>query len=138
MEDRKVLAVGLKFFGAVALLLLFAYWFQSLYPAIVRNREMLKQIDAPLKEAKTLGLDFEKAVSDLGKYKGKHVLWCVQNIATDEVFYKGDMNSHLDVSNYAEMPPVRGNCAKMLLRIEDGRWTASGAVVKVRFLHKFE
>ncbi|MBI4801107.1 MAG: hypothetical protein HY796_01150 [Elusimicrobia bacterium] len=108
----------------------------------MKNRETIKQIEPALREAKNLGLDYDTALTGGDKYRDKSALWCVQTGSEGAAFYKGDLSRRLFVKNHQAMPSFTGskhaNCADMLLKIEDVRKTASGGVVTVRFVHKFE
>ncbi|MBU2575263.1 MAG: hypothetical protein KKH28_14435 [Elusimicrobia bacterium] len=142
MEDKKVVAVGIKFFAAAAGLAVLAYWLVSLYPSFTKNREMLKEIEPVLREAKSLGLDYDTVLAAGDKYRDRAALWCVQTGEEGAAFYKGDLSKRLFVKNHPAMPYFTGskhaNCADMLLKIESARMTAVGGVVTVRFLYKFE
>lgn len=132
--------IGLCAVGSSAVLLAAGHWFSDRYPAIKAHREEMRRMEPMIKEAESLALDYEKVLSGKDTYIGKYVLWCVQNISEDEVFYRGDMAARLSVSNYERMPLFPGDkhmgCAEMLLNIEDVRRPPSGAgVVLVEFVY---
>ena len=135
MEDR-----GNIFIGVLVALALAGVWLYNLYPAFKANRELMKQVEPMLKEAEKLDLDYDKVLSGKDKYIGKYVLWCVQSKSKDEVFYKGDMNLRLTISNYSSIPEFLGSkhagCVDMLLNIEDVRKTRSGlGIISAEFVY---
>lgn len=128
----------LKLAGATVGVILLAAWLVSLYPSFMQNRRALKEIEPYLREAKSLGLEYDAVLAGDGKYRDKSVLWCVQNRGEDAVSSQG---KRLAVTNYPAMPMVIGDkhagCADMLLKIEGVRKNSLGGTVLVRFVHKF-
>lgn len=135
MEDGKNIVIA-----TAAGLLLAGSALCYLHPAFRAERERVKRVEPMLQEARKLALDHAAVLSGNEKYVGKYVLWCVQNRGEYEVFYQGDMNARLSISNYREMPKFSGSkhsgCADMLLNIEDVRKTRSGAgVITAEFVY---
>ena len=81
-----------------------------------------------LSEAKELDLNFEQVTKEPDKYLNKHVIWCVQNISQNQVYYRGDLSRPITVFNYQQMPLFQGskhsNCTDMLLQIKGARHSA--------------
>jgi hypothetical protein len=124
-------------------LVLAGVWLYNLYPAFRANRDRMEQIKPMLEEAENSDLDYNKVLSGKDEYIGKYVFWCVQNKSKDEVFYEGDMNNRLMISNYDSVPKFcsgkHSNCADMLLNIEDVRKTRSGAgMITAEFIYSRE
>ncbi|MCK4936157.1 MAG: hypothetical protein KAR84_04830 [Elusimicrobiales bacterium] len=147
MKGKKIIIIGLKIFSIVLVIFIVGYWlncwFMSVYPSFLSNREEIGEFSPMIKEAKRLKLNYKQVVSNQNKFKGKHVIWCVQSKENGEAFYKGDLNKRLFVTNYQWIPVFGGSkhssCADMLLKIEQERKTSlSIKVVDVEFLHKLE
>ncbi|MCG2725887.1 MAG: hypothetical protein L6420_06465 [Elusimicrobia bacterium] len=144
MKDKKIIIIGLKTFGIVLGIFILGYWlnswFMSIYPSFLKNREEINRFKPMIKEAKSLNLDYEQVVSNQHKFKGKHVIWCVQNRESGETLYRGNSNKRLFVTNYHGMPLFGGSkhsiCADMLLKIEQDHKTSLG--IDVKFLYKLE
>lgn len=132
----------IKLAAAAAGVLLLAVWLTGLYPSFAKRRAMVKELEPVLKEAKSLGLEYDAVLSDPEKYRDRAVLWCVQTGDEGAAFYKGDLGRRLFVKNHPAMPAVRGSkhssCADMLLRVEGARKLGSTGVVTVRFVHKLD
>lgn len=98
--------------------------------AIIRahNRRMQPYMPS-ISEARELNLDFDTVTSNPDKYIEKHTIWCVQNLAKGQTFYRGDSNRAIYVFNHQQMPIFTGykhtSCTDMLLQIKGVR--ASGA-----------
>mgnify|MGYP001615314373 CR=1 FL=1 len=138
MEDR-----GKIIIMAAAGLLLAGWVFYSLYSASRADWKEIEQVKPILEEAQKLALDYKTVLSGKDLYVGKYVLWCVQNRGEYEVFYKGDTNARLSISNYGRMPKFPGSkhssCADMLLNIEDVRNNRSGAgFITAEFIYSRE
>lgn len=138
MEEDKDAFDKLKLAAAVVGVILLAAWLVSLYPSFTANRRALKEIEPYLREAKSLGLEYDAVLAGGDKYKDKSALWCVQNRGEEAVSTQG---KRLAVTNYPAMPMVMGDkhagCSDMLLKIEGVRKAALGGTVLVRFVHKF-
>ncbi|OGS42448.1 MAG: hypothetical protein A3J79_01925 [Elusimicrobia bacterium RIFOXYB2_FULL_62_6] len=140
MEDKKVIVAGAKLFAAAAGVLLAGFWIVWVATAYLKNRSVLKEFEPAIKEAKSLGLDYDTVLAGGNKYEDKNVLWCVQNRGEEAVSYKGDPGRRLAVSNFPAMPLVSGSkhesCSDMLLKVKSGN--AANGVVTVRFMHNFK
>lgn len=143
MDDRRIVFAGARVAGIAAALLAAGIWAGSWYPTFKAGREEARRIAPMMEEARRLNLDYDKVLSGGDAYIGKYVLWCVQNVSEDHVFFIGGESGRLAVSNYWEMPRFTGNkhnsCAEMLLNIEDVRKSRSGAgSVVVEFIYSRE
>lgn len=131
----------LKPLAAVIGIALVAVWLISIYPSFTTRRAMMKELEPALKEAKSLGLEYDTVLEGGDKYKDKSVLWCVQNRGENAVAYKGDTRRRISVSNYPLMPAVAGDkhagCKDMLLKIDGVQRRKEYGFVTVKFMHKF-
>jgi len=75
-----------------------------------------------VRQAKDVGLTYEKVLADPAAAEGKFVVWCLQNRGETAVTVDGDEKKRLAVSNYFNMPLVSGSkhqsCEPMLLMVE--------------------
>ena len=78
-----------------------------------------------ISEARELNLDFDTVTSNPDKYIEKHTIWCVQNRAKGQTFYRGDSHRPIYVFNYQQMQIFTGykhtSCTDMLLQIKGVR-----------------
>ncbi|HNW43670.1 MAG TPA: hypothetical protein PKI19_04145 [Elusimicrobiales bacterium] len=139
-RDAENLALNmLKFLGLGIAGLLVLVWLISAYMAFISNKERLTKLKPALAEAQTLSPEFGAVLAEPAKYADKAVLWCVQNMSEQEVYYRRDMKSCLRVLNYKDMPLVTGGkhqyCSDMLLKIKGARHlSAGGGIVDVQFV----
>ncbi len=138
MENREKIIIA-----AAAALILAGSAFHYLHPVFREESKRMEEVKPLLEEAQKLALDYKTVLSGKDTHIGKYVFWCVQNRGEYEVFYRGDTNSRLNISNYGRMPKFSGskhsNCSDMLLNIEDVRETRSGAgVITAEFIYSRE
>lgn len=94
--------------------------------AILRahNRRMLPY-KPMITEAINLNLDFDTVTSNPDKYIEKYAIWCVQNLAKGQTYYRGDSRRSIYVFNHQQMPIFTGYkhtiCTDMLLQIKGVR-----------------
>ena len=143
MKDKKMIIIGLKAFGIMLVIFVLGYWLRSAYPSFVKNREEINKFKPMIKEAKNLNLNYAQVASDKHKFKGNHVIWCVQNRGTGEAFSMERQGGRLFVTNYSKMPIFGGSkhasCADMLLKIKHDRETSFNSnIVDVEFLYKLK
>jgi len=134
MEDKTNIIIT-----AVIVMFVAGAWLYSVSPFRTGGAGV-ERAETLIKEAESLALDYNKVLSGQDAYIGKYVFWCVQNKAKDEVFYNGDTNFRLAISNYEVMPKFssgkHAGCNDMLLNIEDVRKTRAGAgVITAEFVY---
>jgi hypothetical protein len=112
-----------RFAGYPALAVFAAYvcyiWLVPAFRGFTLDRVLYPETGPLQRQARELGLTYEKVLAAPAGAEGQPVVWCVQNRAPLEVNVDGDAARRLSVSNYADMPLFSGNkhqaCAPMLL-----------------------
>lgn len=106
--------------GVVIVFLAFVFY------AILRaHTKRMRPYMPMIAEAKYLNLDFDTVTSNPDKYIEKPAIWCVQNLAKGQTYYRGDTRRSIYVFNHQQMPIFTGykhtNCTDMLLQIKGAR-----------------
>jgi hypothetical protein len=99
-----------------------------LYGILRAHHKRMQPYMPMISEAKALNLDFDTATANPEKYIDKPAIWCVQNLAKGQTYYRGDTRRPIYVFNHQQMPIFTGykhtSCTDMLLQIKGVR--ASG------------
>ncbi|MBI4655244.1 MAG: hypothetical protein HY746_00705 [Elusimicrobia bacterium] len=143
MQSRKIIIIGLKTLIIAAALVIATFYLLNLYGPFQENRDRINKLKPMIAEAKELNISFEQVMSESGKFTEKHVIWCIQNIAEDQVFCRGDLKKRLSVSNHWDMQVHAGGkhsvCTDMLLKIKSAKTTSTKtSVVNVEFISAME
>ena len=105
-----------------------------LYAILRAHNRRMRPYMPMITEAKYLNLDFDAVTSNPDKYIEKPAIWCVQNLAKGQTYYRGDTRRSIYVFNHQQMPIFTGykhtNCSDMLLQVKGVRanGTAPGSV----------
>ena len=109
--------------AAVGIVIVFAAL--VLYAILRAYNSRMRPYMPMIAEAKYLNLDFDTVANNPDKFIEKHAIWCVQNLAKGQTYYRGDARRPIYVFNHQQMPIFTGDkhtsCTDMLLQIKGVR-----------------